>query len=254
MIVPTLALACALAAAGFAVGRRSGALWLWSIAVVAAMPALAYVGYYAHLVSEPVALYQLRAVPGTELLAAGVGYLGGFIAARAGVRGRRLGLAMGALVALVSLGVLLIPYAKPLVTPPDWGRFRSRWDGPVAMQTTPSSCGPATAATLLKALGTDVTERQLAEESFTSASGTENWYLARAIRSHGRRAEFVSSTSILPSSIAGVSGPGWGHYIAIVSKNGDSYLVGDPLIGARTYTEAQLRKRYRFTGFYLEVR
>src|SRR5260370_33026524 len=59
------------------------------------------------------------------------------------------------------------------------------------LQTTYSTCGPASSASLLQAFGQDASEQQLARESFTSKGGTEIWYLARAFRRRGFRTNFV---------------------------------------------------------------
>jgi predicted double-glycine peptidase len=146
-----------------------------------------------------------------------------------------------------------VPYLKPLLRPADWGAFSDKRQGVAVMQTTPYSCGPATAATLLNALGTSATELDIAREARTSASGTENWYLARAIRNRGHSARFERSSAIVTSSIAGVTGGGYGHYIAVVSHNAGDYLVVDPLVGERRMTAEELTNRYDFTGFYLVV-
>jgi len=63
--------------------------------------------------------------------------------------------------------------------------------GGVCLQTTYSTCGPASSASLLQAFGQDASEQQLARESFTSKGGTEIWYLARAFRRRGFRTNFV---------------------------------------------------------------
>jgi hypothetical protein len=113
---------------------------------------------------------------------------------------------------------------------------------------------------VLHHLGTAVTERELARECFTCGSGTENWYLARALRRRG----FAVDYFIVPPrpvelpfpSVAGVqlgAEGGSGHYIAILGKDGASYIVGDPLSGKMKLTWEQLSQRYYFTGFFMVV-
>ena len=105
-----------------------------------------------------------------------------------------------------------------------------------------------------KQIPASVTERELAVDSYTYAGGTEAWYLAKAIRRRGAEAEFVLSDSTLPSpSIAGVR-MGGGHFIAIEVATPQAVTFVDPLVGEFTLTPAELRARYRFTGFFLRVR
>jgi predicted double-glycine peptidase len=130
-----------------------------------------------------------------------------------------------------------------------------------------STCGPASAATLLNVLGHPASEQELARESFTSRGGTENWYLARALRRRGLDVAFElrpTVDGVLPSvipddipslAIAGVLLPGRaGHFIAILGSDGDSVTFADPIDGKHTMTRAQLLERYHFTGFFMVVR
>ena len=55
-------------------------------------------------------------------------------------------------------------------------------------------------------------------------------------------------------AIAGVvlSG-GAGHFIAIMSQNGDEITIGDPLKGKLIVPRKDLDGTYHFTGFFLKV-
>ena len=86
---------------------------------------------------------------------------------------------------------LLVPYLKPMLLPPKWQQFQDRWSDNVCLQTSESSCGPACAATLLRQLCKTGTEEQVARESFTSRTGTENWYLGRTLRKHGVEVQYT---------------------------------------------------------------
>jgi ABC-type bacteriocin/lantibiotic exporter with double-glycine peptidase domain len=126
--------------------------------------------------------------------------------------------------------------------------------GSVCLQSSYATCGPASAATLLRGLGHNVTEKELAVDSYTYSGGTEAWYLARAIRRRSAQAEFVLTDSAFPSpSIAGVR-MGGGHFIAIESAASDKVTFVDPLTGESTLTPSELHARYRFTGFFLRVK
>jgi hypothetical protein len=47
---------------------------------------------------------------------------------------------------------------------------------------------------------------------------------------------------------------GGGHFIAIESATPEAVTYVDPLKGESTVTPAELHARYRFTGFFLQVR
>ncbi len=126
------------------------------------------------------------------------------------------------------------------------------------MQSTPATCGPASAATILNHFGQKVTERQLATESFTSFSGTENWYLARALRRQGMNTSFLLGNPMdvpLPA-IAGVRLKhlaNSGHFIALIGRNADRLIFSDPMDGFSTNTLAELDGQYEFTGFFMLI-
>ena len=54
-------------------------------------------------------------------------------------------------------------------------------------------------------------------------------------------------------SIAGID-IGAGHFIAILKKTKDAYIIHDPLIGTRKTSEKDVLKRTTFTGFFLVVK
>jgi ABC-type bacteriocin/lantibiotic exporter with double-glycine peptidase domain len=153
---------------------------------------------------------------------------------------------------------VLIPFVKPLLDPIELNRLRDRCDGDVCMQSTFSTCGPSSAATLLKAFGQTASERQLAGECLTSRGGTEIWYIARAFHRRGLRQHVLiqkSENGSVPSpAIAGVVlRGGAGHFIAIMSQTADEVTIGDPMKGKLVVKKADLTDYYHFTGFFLVV-
>lgn len=231
----------------------------WTFAISAALPGIIFAAYYTKLLGEPLWLYRFRALPGSELTAAGLGLLAGMIQAcrTTSPTLKKLTSAIG--VPLIAAFVLCAPYLKPMLRPlrlPDSANQPT--DG-VCRQSTPSTCGPASAVTLAKLAGVDLDEHQLARECFTSERGTENWYLARALRQHGLKAEFLElspDTAELPNpAIAGaVLSYGTGHFIPILGKEGTNYIVGDPMQGREVKSLADLHAEYHFTGFFLIVK
>jgi len=222
--------------------------------VLLAIPCVLFVLYYVHVLDNAAWFYNLRAVPQSELAASGVGLLAGCLCARLEPQttGEKL-------VILVAVGaLLLVPYVKPILDPVDLERLADFCPGAVCMQSTPSTCGPASAATILQSFGIGASERQLARESFTYRGGTENWYLARALRRRGLdvEAHIQSPVGSPPTpSIAGVLlRGGAGHFIALMSETADEITIGDPLKGKVVIRKALLPEYYHFTGFFLVVR
>ena len=205
---------------------------------------------------EPGWLYSFRAVPGTELTACGIGLLAGWLQTKRNQSTRLRKQISSGFIPFVMLLCVTIPYLKQIFLRPDWNSFSDRWSDGVCLQSSESSCGPASAATLLKLAGKQVSERQIAQESFTSRRGTENWYLIRAMRRHGLLVEYAinkpgymdfSFPSIVGVRLGGKTGTG--HFVAVLGKAGNSFVIGDPLEGREELTAAELLDRYYFTGF-----
>lgn len=112
-------------------------------------------------------------------------------------------------------------------------------------------------ATILGDFGVSVSERQMAKEAHSYIGGTEAWYLARAVRDRGCSARFSLSSGFDPGiplpAIAGVRLDSSGHFIAIRSREGDRFQVGDPLVGREILSIDEMNRRYGFTGFYLSI-
>jgi hypothetical protein len=260
-LIPTLVLGFALYWLGGVMGRRSGGAGFYAVlglGLLAAIPGMVFVAYYFKIWTEPIWLYEFRSVPGSELTAAGAGFLAGLLHGRFSQWERFRKAAGNRLFAIVLLAGLTGPYLKTLLAPPAWYLFQDRWDGEVCLQSSKSSCGPACAATLLRQLGRPAQERQIAQEAHTSGQGTEIWYLARTLRRHGAQVEFVWQPD--PGrpwpypSIAGVRLGHTGHFITLLGREGDQYIIGDPLGGRHVESQAAWSRAYQFTGFFLVVR
>jgi len=258
MVIPTVAGAFLLFWLGRVVGDRvvAGRARFVAVAFGAAIaiPGLLFVVYYAHLFDGASWFYGFRSLPATELSACGLGFIAGLAQAWLNPA------APGRFVApAVLLLLVLVPFAKPVLSPLAFDRPRTpRGDG-IVLQSTYSTCGPASAATLLNVLGHPASEQELARESFTSRGGTENWYLARALRRRGLDVAFeiqAADSVVVPSpAIAGVVLPGGaGHFIAILDSAGAQVTFVDPLEGKHTVETSDLRQRYRLTGFFMVVR
>ena len=266
LLVPTLLLAAAFFHLGkILAGRKiSGTAQasLFAAMISLSAPGFLYAVYYLKVLGEPICFYRWRSLPFTELAASGAGLLAGY--AQGSLIGRiklsRLGNKL--FFPLILLVVLAAPYLKPIARPLDSKSIRDAWSDGVCLQSTPATCGPASAATLLRANGKTVSEKELAKEAFTSATGTENWYLARALRRRGATVDYFldrpQPDQLRYPAIAGVrlsaDGNGAGHFIAILDKQDENYIVGDPMLGRLLLSAKDLQVSYYFTGFFMVVK
>lgn len=180
-----------------------------------------------------------------------VGVVGGFFAT----------LLPRLLLALPLLGVMTIsvaPILKPLIGPLAESEMKDKWDGEVCLQSTGSTCGAASTATILKLLGVEATESEIAKEAHSYSGGTEAWYLARAARSRGCDVEFDFGSGFSPEggmpAVVGVRLGSIGHFIPVLGREGERFVIGDPLQGREVLTLEELEKRYDFTGFHMRVK
>jgi hypothetical protein len=255
LLIPTIPLAFALFALGALAGRRfhSRAILLLFGSLLA-IPGLLFVFYYTHFFDRAAWFYNFRAIPGTELFACGLGFVPGLIYAwsEPETTGEKIVLPVGLFV------LILLPFCKPLLVPLDTASLKKICEGEVCLQSTPSTCGPASAATLMNSMGISSSEWELAREAYTYRGGTENWYLARVFRRRGISARVViqepDASSVPSPAIAGVLlGGGAGHFVAVLSSSSSQVTIGDPLKGKLVIPRSELNVRYRMTGFFLVV-
>jgi hypothetical protein len=192
------------------------------------LPSLWFAAYYAHVLPEYEWFYELRSWPGTEFL---VVFLGCAAGASASLLPR---FALAGLLAFL-LGCAAVPYVKPVVGPLPDDAFQDQSDGDVCLQSTPSTCGPASVTTILRHFGVSTTERETARAAFTYAGGTEAWYLARYVRTRGLSPRFAFRKTFSPSAglpaVVGVRVGGLGHFIAVLDVTNDQITFADPLSG-----------------------
>ncbi len=247
-----LAIVAFLLAYRFAIRKQfKTRVWLVVGAVIAAIPGVSFAVYYTHIIPETSWYYQFRSIAGTELLMVFVGVAGGFFAT----------LLPRLLLALPLFGVVaisVVPILKPLIGPIPQDHFKNLWDEEVCMQSTASTCGAASTATILKLLGIDVTELEIAKEAHSYIAGTEAWYLARSLRSRGCHVVFDFRSGFSPENglpaVVGVRLGIAGHFIAVLGREGDRFIIGDPLRGREMLTLEELEERYEFTGFHMRIK
>ncbi|QDV66112.1 cysteine peptidase family C39 domain-containing protein [Crateriforma conspicua] len=165
------------------------------------------------------------------------------------------------------------PFARPWIAPAtvlddDW----IGWRRGVCLQSHPSTCGPASAATLLSEHDIRSSEKDLMATCFTSRWGTEPLGLYRGLTLASAHAGLkpqpaspdsrqwvhrgqVPNVAIVRLGVEDSDGSlsRWfgaaqeRHAITVLGRTDDGlWLIGDPAIGLVSWTDAQMQKR--FTG------
>ncbi|WP_159567192.1 cysteine peptidase family C39 domain-containing protein [Budvicia diplopodorum] len=167
------------------------------------------------------------------------------------------------------LGYTSLPFVKQLAKPrpfyPNAATIGNRWIDGIALQTTPSTCGPASLATILARYGSGETEANIAEQAYSSSRGTENWYLARYAAKLGYRYHFltelnlakVPTPSIIGVNVKRINRAGKpsraGHFITLLDSHDGYYLIADSLSGLHRLTAEQFDRKYYYRGFVLHI-
>lgn len=228
---------------------KSRAAWLLATTVLS-VPACLMALYYLHVLPEWAWFYTFRSWPGSEFCVVPFGAASALFATF--LPRTLLVLPLGGF-----LGASLVPYLKPVLWPIQEKDFADSWEDGVCRQSTFSTCGPASLATILRGHGVKVTEREIARSAHSYQGGTEAWYLARYAREHGMQTCFVFREAFDPEvrfpAIVGVKIGASGHFIAVLDCTDGKVIVADPLYGRETLSLDEFHKRYRFTGFHLVI-
>jgi predicted double-glycine peptidase len=220
--------------------------------VLLCLPGLSFVLYYAHLFPEPWWYIEWRSLPGTEALSASWCLLGGFLMPRAVAAPSFAAQIWRGLLFTLMTVFLLAPFAKPIIRPVELSTpLQNEWSDGVCLQTTASTCGPASLATILAYYGQPHSEREIARACYSCASGTELWYLLRFARRQGLRASYRQPRSVADIPAPALLGTGLGnagHFITVLGQTREGVVIGDPLSGKKTLTAAQLATEYRVCG------
>jgi len=225
-----------------------------SVAIVLSLlclPGAWFAFYYLHWLPEPPLLYQLRSLPFGE------GFLAIFGAA-AGAWRNVLPRLLKSLPTAAGAFLLTIPFLKPVFRPLDTAALEERWEGDVCYQSSMVTCGPASAANILRFLGDKkVTERDLAIESWTSQSSTEAWHLARTLRHRGYLVKFLAPEGLpAKEDLPGILGTGSkmaGHFIAVLEiENGEVHYI-NPLGGRFKRPVKDFLKYHELEPFFMSV-
>jgi len=255
LLVPAILLAVLGALVGARASRKALRI-AGLVAIFMAVPWLLITAYYTHLFDVP-AYFQWRSAPSTDWLATGVGFATGLLVGVRARATRSTGAHIAAVPILACIAVA-VAFAKPWLQP-QVSELNDAWDQGVCIQTSVSSCGACATATLLSHFDIAATEAGVAGVADTRLGGTPNWRLARVLRDEGLEATFRTPDGledISPPALVGVrlgSPQGAAHFIVLLDRVGDEWIVGEPLEGRLALTTQQFQARYHFDHFALEV-
>lgn len=226
--------------------------WLLTVGLVLSIPSFLAAVHYLRVLPEMAWLYEMRAWRGFE-------FLGIFAGLALGTLAARLPRGPGLLVFFAGAGGLMVPYMKPVLAPLDFAAMRDTWDGDRCVQTTVSTCGPASLCTVMRSLGVRAGEREVALACHSYRGGTEAWYLARYARSRGLKAHFIFKDLALapPVTLPAIVGVGdgllrTGHFLPVLADSDDKakLRVLDPL-GRDEVVSREDLSRFGTTSFHL---
>ncbi len=218
---------------------------VWAILCsIMALPALSFALYYLHILEPPIAYIQFRAIPYIEILSSLIGITIGYFIDKS--------LIINTLLASI---VILVPFLKPIVSPIKQ-ELPNKWADKICLQSGWSTCGAASLATIFQFYDIPKTEQEIAHKSHSCASGTEIWYLIRFAKQHGLEVNYLKINRLndvkIPSILGTTLSGGVGHFITLLGKEGENYVIGEPLKGKLTVSETEFKKNYKLHPIALQ--
>ena len=178
---------------------------------------------------------------------------------------------------LIAFAYMVVPVLRPFAAPANVDPH-GQWHNGVCLQSHPSTCGAASAATLLSRRGVPTTEIEMIDACLTSRAGTVPLGLYRGIalkaERTGHRAAVASrepnqwigrgqlpnvalvkfDRSQRPSSPARLLGPhGEGHAVTVIGRADDGrWIIGDPAVGRIYWSDEEFRSYFTGDAIYLK--
>jgi len=224
---------------------------LVALGLCGAAPAILFASNYTLDIPYARWFHEFHAMPGAEITAGLSTAILGVIYASAKLRPARLNTPILVVSTLIIAILVLTPFAKQVLRAVDYDALGDKWEDGVCIQSTHYTCVPACVATYVRMLGGHFTERELAQAAGTTTTGTEFWYLARALRRRGYEPAYrhVNSIGNAPvPSILGVKIGRTGHVVVLLGKDKDGVTIAEPLRGRRHYSWALFYRFYMPDG------
>jgi Peptidase C39 family len=225
------------------IAKKSG-YFLLLLTFLCCLPALSMILYYFHLVKLPNWYINFRTISGMEISVAFFGLFFGLLSDHKSK----------IFLIIPALALVLIPFIKPIIRPLTIRQI-SEWKDDVCIQSTPATCGPSSLASILRYYGIETSEYELAKNSYSCSSGTEIWYILRCGKAKGLNYKLSTVNSfegLKYPSIIGVKLMSFGHFITVLGKSGDNFIIGDPLSGKSTLNRTEFEKLYKLDGMMIE--
>lgn len=201
--------------------------------------------------------YYYHSLPGIESSSGLVGALLGVVTASINRNPRWVKIPILIVSILLAMPLIMAPFAKKILYKLDYSTLENRWTKGICKQSSPSTCVPASCATVIKLLGGNVSERELAIEAGTTRRGTELWYMMRSLRKHGFQMNAYAASSLKDAPtpcILGVKVGRAGHVVVMISKNAAGPEIGDPSGIRKHYTWAVFERGYHPNNQYFCIR
>jgi predicted double-glycine peptidase len=235
-------------------GARAG---LILTGILLATPAVMFASNYVLLIPCASWFCDWHALPGIESISGLIGALLGIMFASSKLRPGRLNTPILIACVMMALGLLIAPFAKQLCYGVDYSTLEDKWKSGICLQTSSYTCVSACVATLIRMQGGHITEPELARSAGATVTGTEFWYLKRALRKRGYEPQFRNIRSAREApipSIVGVTVTGINHVVVLLDKDAEGVTIGEPLRGRREYSWSVFRKCYRPDGTCITIR
>ena len=177
-------------------------------------------------------------------------------------RGQKTLIAALALIAALKTAVL--PFLGPILVRSQMVSIETEIDAEgVCRQTSPYTCGPAAAVTVLRRLGFEADEGEIAIHAGTGpTTGTPADMLCRAIHQlfgdRGIECRYRQFDSVADLNRSGLTialvklNFFMDHYVAVRRVTDEHVVVADPLMGQRRLSHADFEKRWRGSGIQVQ--
>ena len=225
-------------------------------ALLLAVPAILFASNYVFLVPYAKWFRELHALPGAEISSGLAGGLLGIMFASSKIRPGELNRSVLMLFTTFILILIVTPFHQQLFSCLDYSSLHNEWIDDVCSQTSGYTCLLASTATVVRTLGGNLTEPQLAREAGTTYDGTETWYYIRALRKHGYEPYFRHLRSFKDApipSVIGVKYTSRGHAVALLGRDANGVELGDPIRGHHYYKRSELPGGYIPDGLCIKI-
>lgn len=226
-------------------------------AAIFGIPAVLFVSNYLLYVPYNDWFVELHALPGAEITAGFASGMLGIIFASEKLRPAKLNIPIIILCSIFSIILVTAPFIKQLYGSVNYTTLKNSWSDGICLQTSGYTCVPACVATVIRFQGGHITEPELARCAGTTSTGTESWYIKRALRKRGYDLRFHKAKSVreVPAnSIVGVTYTGIGHVVVLLRKTAQGVVIGEPLRGRRSYTWRVFQRNYHPDGVYFTIK